>query len=76
MATMLGPRFRRLRACRASTSRVSFSGARACWIELKLRLWPHSTNPAPISSTNGPVMPRGITWVITPSSQSIDSSVQ
>ena len=64
MATMFGPRFSRLLARRASTSTVSLSGARACWMEPKLRLWPHSTNPTPTITTSGPVISRGSTVVM------------
>ena len=76
MATIEGPRLRRLLAARASTSRVSFSGARAFWIVPKLRLCPSQISPPPTSSTNGPVISRGSTWVRVCSNQRTDCSVQ
>ena len=76
MATMLGPRLSLPWASRASTSTVSFSGARACWIDSKLRLWPSQIRPPPTTNTTGPVMPRGITVVMFFSSQLIDSRLQ
>lgn len=76
IATTLGPRFSRRWASSASTSKVSFSGASACWIEPKLRLWPHTTKAAPPSSTSGPVTPRGSTRVMFESTQLSDSSDQ
>ena len=76
MATMLGPRFKRRWATRASTSTVPFSGARACWIVPKLRLWPSQIKPPPSSSTRGPVISLGSTLVMLRSSHWIEEMVQ
>ena len=76
MATMLGPRLRRLWVRRASTSTVSLSGARACWIAPKLRLCPQSTRPVPMINTNGPVTSRGSTVVIVLRNQLRVSRIQ
>ena len=76
MATMLGPRLSRLLARRASTSTVSLSGARACWIDPKLRLCPQSTKPTPTITTKGPVNSRGSTVVIVLSIQLRVSRIQ
>jgi len=42
----------------------------------KLRLWPSQISPPPTSSTKGPVISRGNTWVTFCSDQRIDCSNQ